>query len=86
MSQSTSETIRLTGGPAADCTALLACPFCGTKRSRVHEWFFGAVIICECGGRGPEGYGQTKIPMACDLWNMRKQANAPAQRPPATDV
>jgi hypothetical protein len=50
---------------------LRPCPFCGTERTRIHEWLFGAVIICECGGRGPEGYGDTKIPMACDLWNRR---------------
>lgn len=55
---------------------LRPCPFCGTNRTRIHEWILGAVIICECGGRGPEAYGETKMPMACDLWNRREQANA----------
>ena len=53
------------------------CPFCGTKRTRIHEWINGAVIICECGGKGPEGYGPTAIQTACDLWNRRETHTAP---------
>jgi hypothetical protein len=58
---------------------LRPCPFCGTKRIRIHEWIFGAVVICECGGRGPEGCSETKIAMACDLWNRREQPNDQGQ-------
>ena len=51
---------------------LKPCPFCGTDRTELREGVFGAVIVCECGARGPYGGGESKIPMACDLWNRRK--------------
>ena len=55
---------------------LKACPFCGTHRTRLHEWNDGALILCECGAKGPESSGEYRanfVPMACDLWNQRKQ-------------
>ena len=50
---------------------LKPCPFCGTERTRIREWLYGAVIICECGAQGPEGFGGSMKIMACDLWNRR---------------
>ena len=51
---------------------LVPCPFCGTKRLRLHEWMFGAYIHCECGAKGPYGWGSNAKLMALDLWNQRQ--------------
>jgi len=52
---------------------LRPCPFCGTKRTKINEWMYGAEVICECGGKGPEGYGESRKIVACDLWNRREE-------------
>ena len=58
---------------------LLPCPFCGTNRTKLVQWpitteNWGAEIRCECGCRGPSGFGKSSIPMACDLWNRREHS------------
>ena len=58
---------------------LLPCPFCGTNRTKLVQWpitteNWGAETRCECGCRGPSGFGKSSIPMACDLWNRREHS------------
>ena len=56
---------------------LFPCPFCATHRHKLVQWpvnatEWGAEVRCECGGRGPAGFGPTCESMACDLWNGRE--------------
>ena len=67
---------------SSELVGLRACPYCATKRLRLHEWMDGAYVHCECGGKGPPGYGPTAKLMAYDLWNRRIQPNEQSQTPP----
>jgi len=63
---------------SSELVGLRPCPYCATKRLRLHEWMDGAYVHCECGGKGPPGYGPTAKIMAYDLWNRREQPNDPS--------
>lgn len=53
-----------------------ACPFCGNNELCLHEWIFGAKVICrECKTNGPEftdgGSLGVNASGAWNLWNSR---------------
>ena len=48
---------------------LAPCPFCNRSETRLHDWLFGARVICGyCKCQGPE-YSSAK--RAILLWNHR---------------
>lgn len=52
---------------------LLPCPFCGKKEAQLHQWYFGAVILCgKCKAQGPPVYEPLGDIEAGTLWNKRR--------------
>lgn len=61
---------------------LKPCPFCGTSRLYVVDnadlACCRSFVSCDCGARGAEAFGSTRVCMAHDLWNRR---TPPALKP-----